>query len=93
MQSSEPKQILFREANLKQVRKNINIKRATEMEGAFGKHKKGAFGKHKNHYGLNRVKTLTKKTELLWIFFGIRTGNTVEIGKRIKKAVESSQRA
>ena len=73
------------EAILKQVRKSINIKRATEMEGAFGN--------HKNHYGLNRVKARTKKTELLWIFFGIHTGNAVEIGKRIKKAAESSQRA
>ena len=41
------------EANLKQIRKSINIKRATEMEGAFDK--------HKNHYGLNRVKARTKK--------------------------------
>lgn len=73
------------EANLKQIRRSINIKRATEMEGTFGK--------HKNHYGLNRVKARTKKTELLWIFFGIHTGNAVEIGKRIKQAVKSSQRA
>ena len=73
------------EANLKQIRKSINIKRATEVEGAFGK--------HKNHYNLNRIKARTKKTELLWIFFGIHTGNAVEIGKRIKQAVKSSERA
>ncbi len=66
------------EDNLKKVRKVINIKRATEMEGAFGK--------HKNHYSLNRIKARTKETELLWIFFGIHTANAVEIGKRIKQS-------
>ena len=73
------------EANLKQVRKSINIKRATEMEGAFGK--------HKNHYNLDWIKARTKKTELLWIFFGIHTGNAVEIGKRIKQVAKHSERA
>ena len=66
------------EDNLKKVRKVINIKRATEMEGAFGK--------HKNHYSLSRIRARTKNTELLWIFFGIHTANAVEIGKRIKQA-------
>jgi len=65
------------EDNLKQIRKSINIKRATEMEGAFGK--------HKNHYDLNRINARTEKTELLWIFFGIHTANAFEIGKRIKQ--------
>ena len=64
------------EDNLKQIRRTINIKRATEMEGTFGK--------HKNHYNLNRINARTEKTELLWIFFGIHTANAVEIGKRIK---------
>ena len=64
------------EDNLKQIRRTINIKRATEMEGAFGK--------HKNHYNLNRINARTEKTELLWIFFGIHTANAVEIGKRMK---------
>lgn len=66
------------ENNLKQIRRTINIKGATEMEGAFGK--------HKNHYNLKRINARTEKTELLWIFFGIHTGNAVEIGKRIKQA-------
>ena len=65
------------EDNLKRVRKLINVKRATEMEGTFGK--------HKNHYSLNRIRARTKETELLWIFFGIHTANAVEIGKRIKQ--------
>ena len=65
------------EENLKKVRRIINIKRSTEMEGAFGK--------HKNHYNLKRINARTEKTELLWIFFGIHTANAVEIGKRIKQ--------
>ena len=73
------------EPNLKKIRKSINVKRATEMEGTFGK--------HKNHYNLRSINARTSKTELLWIFFGIsyaesfgvHTGNAVEIGKRMKK--------
>ena len=45
----------------------------------------GTFGKHKNHYNLRSINARTFKTELLWIFFGIHTGNAVEIGKRIKQ--------
>jgi len=55
------------EPNLKEIRRSINIKRATEMEGAFGK--------HKNHYNLRSVNARTSKTELLWIFFGIPSEN------------------
>jgi len=73
------------EINLKQIRKSINIKRATEMEGTFGK--------HKNHYNLRSINARISKTELLWIFFGIHTGNAVEIGKRIKQTKETQQRA
>ncbi len=73
------------EDNLKQIRRSINIKRATEMEGAFGK--------HKNHYNLQRINARTEKTELLWIFFGIHTANAVEIGKRIKRTKEIPVRA
>ena len=53
----------------------------------------GAFGKHKNHYNLRSVNARTSKTELLWIFFGIHTGNAVEIGKRIKQAKQILKRA
>ena len=37
----------------------------------------GSFGTEKNHYGLNRVKARTEKTEILWIFFGVMTSNAV----------------
>ena len=59
---------------LKQIRKAINIERATRMEGAFGT--------QKNHYSLDKIKARTEKNELLWIFFGIHTANAVEISRR-----------
>jgi len=71
------------ENNLKKARKVINLKRATEMEGAFGK--------HKNHYSLNKINARTEETELLWIFFGIHTGNALEIGRRIQAAPEEEK--
>lgn len=40
--------------------------RATAMEGSFGT--------QKEHYDLRRVKARTKRTEILYIFFGIHTG-------------------
>ena len=42
----------------------------------------GSFGTEKNHYGLNRVKARTEKTEILWIFFGVMTSNAVKIAER-----------
>ena len=43
----------------------------------------GSFGKDKEHYHLKRIRARTKKTEVLWIFFGIHTGNAMEIGRRM----------
>ena len=34
----------------------------------------GSFGTQKEHYGLRRVKSRTKRTEILYIFFGIQYG-------------------
>lgn len=73
------------ENNLRQARKVINIKRSTEMEGAFGK--------HKNHYSLNRITARTEKTEQLMIFFGIHTANALEIGRRIKEVQKENRKS
>lgn len=43
----------------------------------------GSFGKDKENYGLREVKAKKKETEILWIFFGIHTGNALEIGRRL----------
>lgn len=58
----------------KQLRAIIAKERATRLEGSFGK--------DKEHYLLRKIKAKTKKNEILWIFFGIHTGNALEIGRR-----------
>ena len=42
-----------------------------------------SFGTHKEHYELRRVKARTKRTEILYIFFGIHTANVVQLADRI----------
>ena len=59
-----------------QLAKMITKERATRLEGSFGK--------EKEHYHLKKIKAKTKKTEILWIFFGIHTANALEIGRRIQ---------
>lgn len=51
--------------------------RATAMEGSFGT--------QKDHYDLRRVKARTKRTEILYIFFGIHTANVVQLADRIEQ--------
>lgn len=60
-----------------ELAKIITKERATRLEGSFGK--------EKEHYHLKKVKAKTKKTEILWIFFGIHTANCLEIGRRMQK--------
>jgi len=62
------------EAHRKQLSGLITKERASRLEGSFGK--------EKEHYHLKKVKARTKKTETLWIFFGIHTANALEIGRR-----------
>ena len=71
-------------ASVSLVRKELARVRATAMEGSFGT--------QKEHYGLKRINGRIKKTEILIIFFGIHTANTVQLARRIAKA-ELSQAA
>ena len=59
------------------VRKELARVRATAMEGSFGT--------QKEHYNLRRVKAMTKRTEILYIFFGIHTANVVQLADRIEQ--------
>ena len=59
------------------VRKELARVRATAMEGSFGT--------QKEHYNLRRVKARTKRTEILYIFFGIHTANVVQLADRIEQ--------
>lgn len=64
------------EEHRKAISKELNIERATRMEGSFGI--------EKEHYGLRSVKARTQLNETLWIFFGVHTANAVRIAKKIK---------
>ena len=59
------------------VRKELARVRATAMEGSFGT--------QKEHYDLRRVKARTKRTEILYIFFGIHPANVVQLVDRIEQ--------
>ena len=64
------------------LRKAISKERATRLEGSFGK--------DKAHYYLRKINARTEKNKIFWIFFGIHTGNSLEIGRR--KAVDTAQK-
>jgi hypothetical protein len=66
------------EKQIKKLRKELGIQRATVLEGSFGN--------EKNHYGLKKVKARTEKTEIIWILFGIMTANAVKITKKKQAA-------
>ena len=66
------------EAHRKIMRSVLSKERSTRLEGSFGT--------EKQHYGLQKVKARTKETEILWIFFGIHTANTVRMIEKMKKA-------
>lgn len=57
------------------VRQELARVRATAMEGSFGT--------QKEHYAMRRIKTRKKKTEILYIFFGIHTANLVHLAERL----------
>ena len=53
------------------VRQDLARVRATQMEGSFGT--------QKEHYAMRRIKARKKKTQILYIFFGIHTANAVHL--------------
>jgi len=62
--------------------KMITKERATRLEGSFGT--------DKEHFLLKRIKARNKKTEKLWIFFGIHTSNALKIGERIQNQAKKA---
>jgi hypothetical protein len=66
------------EQQAEQMRKHLNRERSTRLEGSFGT--------EKQHYSLSKIKARTKKTEILWIFFGIHTANAVRMIPKIERA-------
>jgi hypothetical protein len=63
------------------VRQELARVRATAMEGSFGT--------QKEHYAMRRIKARKKKTEVLYIFFGIHTANVVHLAERLAERQEA----
>ncbi len=63
------------------VRQELARVRATAMEGSFGT--------QKEHYAMRRIKARKKKTEILYIFFGIHTANAVHLAGRLAEQQET----
>ena len=59
------------------LRSELSRERATRLEGSFGT--------QKQHYSLARIKARNRKTEVLWIFFGIHTANAVCMIEKVEK--------
>lgn len=59
------------------LRSELSRERATRLEGSFGT--------QKQHYSLARIKARNRKTEILWIFFGIHTANAVCMIEKVEK--------
>ena len=64
------------EQQRKLISKALNKERASRMEGSFGT--------EKEHYSLHKVKAKNQANEMLWIFFGVHTANTVRIVKKMQ---------
>jgi hypothetical protein len=60
----------------KVLRSELSKERATRLEGSFGT--------QKQHYSLARIKARNRKTEILWIFFGIHTANAILMIDKIR---------
>lgn len=58
------------------LRSELGRERATRLEGSFGT--------QKQHYSLSKVKARNRKTEILWIFFGIHTANAILMIDKIR---------
>ncbi len=46
---------------------------------------KSSFRTQKEQYDIKRVKARTKRTEILYIFFGLHTANVVQLTDRIEQ--------
>ena len=60
----------------KVLRSELSKERATRLEGSFGT--------QKQHYSLAGIKARNRKTEILWIFFGIHTANAILMIDKIR---------
>lgn len=66
----------------KGLRSELSKERATRLEGSFGT--------QKQHYSLARIKARNRKTEILWIFFGIHTANAILMIDKVRNRTEKT---
>lgn len=72
-----PSYLAAKDEQLRQIlRSHLSRERATRLAGSFGT--------HHQHYSLTKVKARNRKTEILWIFFGIHTSNAVLMTEKTK---------
>jgi len=72
-----------RDESLRKVlRSELSKERATRLEGSFGT--------QKQHYSLSRIKARNRKTEILWIFFGIHTANAILMIDKIRNRADKA---
>lgn len=72
-----PSYLAAKDEQLRQIlRSHLSRERATRLAGSFGT--------HHQHYSLTKVKARNRKTEILWIFFGIHTSNAVLMTEKNK---------
>lgn len=66
----------------KVLRSELSKERATRLEGSFGT--------QKQRYSLLRIKARNRKTEILWIFFGIHTTNAILMIYKVRNRMEKT---
>ena len=66
------------------------------MKGTFSKERstrlEGSFGTEKEHYLLRKIKARSQKTELIWLYFGVYTANTVRVSNRRQENSQQAQK-
>ena len=60
----------------KVLRSELSKETATRLEGSFGT--------QKQHYSLSRIKSRNRKTEILFIIYGIHTANAIQMREKIR---------
>lgn len=73
------------EKERKVIRRELNIIRATTLEGSFGT--------EKQHYSLRKINARTKKNEILWILFGIHTANFTRLVRKLMLQEQLAKKA
>lgn len=78
------KVVSHRKAKSKEYIRNITNKKQAKVRATA---KKGSFGTQKEDYGLRKIATNIKSTEILPIFFGIHIANVLHLDRGSRENV------